>query len=146
MTNKTFHKQAQNILNAIASFTNRMSAQAMIPEVVKPLMAVRMIAIQKKDGGFRPVGISEVIRRVIAKTIARAIRDDKKYVTGSRQCAGLQDACEASVKAIDEMYNDGKAVLISDAESAFNHLNRYGAIRAAAREMPEAYQALRNFY
>ena len=77
---------------------------------------------------------------------ARAIRDDVKEVTGTRQCAGLEGACEAAVKAMDQMYNDGKAIIVLDAENAYNNLNRHGALRSAAREIPEAYQALMNFY
>ena len=98
------------------------------------------------DGGIRPVGISEVLRRVIAKTIAWKIGDDITQVIGSRQCAGLQGACEASVKAMGELYQEGKAILILDAEGAYNNLNRYGALRIAARDIPDAYQALRKIY
>merc|ERR1712015_521057 len=104
MSNNIFQVQAEKILSAITSITNKISAKAIIREDVAPLMAVRMIVVKKKYGGIRPVGISEVIRRVIAKTIAWTIRDDVKQVTGSRQCAGLQGACEASVKAMDELY------------------------------------------
>ena len=146
VTNKAFVKQSHKILNAIAAITNKMSAQAMNSEDIEPLMAVRMIAIEKKENGFRPVGIGEIVKRVIAKVIARAIRDDVKEVTGSRQCAGLEGACEAAVKAMDQMYNDGKVVIVLDAENAYNNLNHYGALRSAARELPEAYQALKNFY
>ena len=67
-------------------------------------------------------------------------------MTGSRQCAGLQGACEASVKAMDELYQEGKAILVLDAEGAYISLNRSGALNVAAREIPDAYQALRNFY
>ena len=54
-------------------------------EDIEPLMAVRMIAIEKKENGFRPVGIGEIVKRVVAKVIAIAIRDDVKEVTGSRE-------------------------------------------------------------
>ena len=136
----------RKILSAIASITNKISAKAINRDDVEPLMAVRMIAIKKKDGGIRPPGISEVIRRVIAKTIAWTIRDDIKQMTWSRQCPGLQGACEASMKAMDELYQEGNAILLLHAEGAYNNLNRYGALKVAAREIPYAYQALRNFY
>ena len=55
-----------------------MSAKEIIREDVEPLMAVRMVAVKKKDGGMRPVGISEILKRVIAKTIAWSIKDDIK--------------------------------------------------------------------
>ena len=53
--NKTFHKQAQKILNSITSITNRMSSQAMTHEDVEPLMAVRMVAIKKRMAVFDPL-------------------------------------------------------------------------------------------
>ena len=68
--------------------------------------------------------------------IARAIRDEVKEVTGSRQCSGLEGACEAAVKAMDQMYKEGKVVIVLDAENAYNNLNRNGAQRTAASELP----------
>ena len=62
-------------------------------------------------------------------------------MTGSSQCAGLQGACEASVTAMDERYQEGKASLILNAEGACNNLNRYGALK-----IPNEYQSLRSFY
>ena len=133
-------------MNTLAAITNKMSAQPMIAEDIEPLLAVRMIAIEKTEKEFRPVGIGEIIKRVIAKVVARAIRDEVKEVTGSRQCSGLEGACEAAVKAMDQMYKEGKVVIVLDAENAYNNLKRNGAMRTAARELPEAYQILKNFY
>ena len=97
-----------------------------------------MIAIEKTGKEFRPVGIGEIIKRVIAKVVARAIRDEVKEVTGSRQCSGLEGACEAAVKAMDQMYKEGKVVIVLDAENAYNNLDLNGALKTAARELPEA--------
>ena len=78
--------------------------------------------------------------------IARAIRDEVKEDTGSSQCAGLKGACEAAVKAMDQMYNEGKVRIVLNAENAYNNLNRNEALKTAARELPDAYQILKNFY
>ena len=47
---------------------------------------------------------------------------------------------------MDELYQEGNGILVLDAEGAYNNLNRYGALKVAAREIPDAYQAIRNFY
>ena len=73
VTNKVFVKQSQKITNTLAAITNKMSAQPMMAEDIEPLLAVRMIEIEKTEKEFRPVGIGEIIKRVIAKVIARAI-------------------------------------------------------------------------
>ena len=44
------------------------------------------------------------------------------------------------------MYQEGKAILILDAEGAYNNLNRFVALESAAKALPDAYQALKIFY
>ena len=105
-----------------------------------------MVAIRKKDKNFRPVGISEVVRRIIAKIVAWEVKLEVKGATGSRQCAGLPSACEAALKGMDELYQQGKTVIVLDAEGAYNGLNRRNALRAVAKELPDAYQLILSFY
>ena len=62
--------------------------------------------------------ISEIIRRIITKVLAWEIKKKVKHATGSIQCSGLTEACESACKAIDEIYNKGKSILILDAEGA----------------------------
>lgn len=144
--NKTFGTLATRIVKAIAAILNRMSLEQMSNQEIEPLVAVRMVAIKKPDGTFRPVGIAEIVRLLIAKTIAKAIKREVKEVTGSRQVAGLQNCCEAAYKALNEMYENSSAVLILDAEGAFNNISRKGILKSVASNVPDAYQVIRNLY
>ena len=92
------------------------------------MRAVRLIAPQKPDGKIRPIGISEIYRRIITKSISKSIKDDIKHTTGTIQCQGLPAACEAAHKAVHELYNQGEVVLVVDAEAAFKNLNRNQAL------------------
>lgn len=143
---KVFNKEAEQIVHEITNITNKLSAKQFERKQAEPLVALRMVAIRKKDGNFRPVGISEILRRIITKVVAWEIKLDVKEVTGSRQCAGLPGACEAAIKGMDELYQQGKAVLVLDAEGAYNNLNRRSALIAVGKAIPDAYQMIKNFY
>ena len=79
---------------------------------------------------MRPIGVVEVVRRIIGKTILSVIGSDIQQAAGSIQlCAGLpgQEAgSEAAIHAIRKAYNkdDAEGVLLIDASNAFNQLNR----------------------
>ena len=88
-----------------------MVAKEIALEITAPMRAVRIIALSKTDGGIRPIGIGEIRRRAITKTLAEAIKNDVKIAIGSIQCAGLPGACEAAIKATEEAYQGGKQSL-----------------------------------
>ena len=69
-----------------------------------------------------------------------------KEAIGSLQCQGLEGAFKSAYKAIDEVYNQGKTILLLDADGAFNHLNRTITLITAARTIHDAYQVLHNVY
>ena len=86
-------------------------------------MACRLIPLVKDDDGVRPIGIGEVLRRIMAKSVARVLRNEITQSTGSLQTrSGIEGGgIEASVHAMAD-------VLLVDAENAFNSLNRKTAL------------------
>ena len=105
-----------------------------------------MIAVKKPNGGIRPIGVGEVVRRIITKVLARETREEIKAATEDVQVAGLKGACEAAVGAMENQYEAGKTLLILDAEGAYCSLDRTKAMRTTAEIVPEAYCSIRNFY
>ena len=80
-----------------------------------------------KCPGVRPIGIGEVIRRIIGKSVISVIRPDILMSAGSLQlAAGLPSGCEATAHAMQEIFQEEatNAVLLVDASKAFNSLNR----------------------
>ncbi len=61
------------------------------PVGVSALVASRLIALNK-DPGVRPIGVGEVVRRVIGKAILCVIKSDITDITG---CSQLQCMCQS---------------------------------------------------
>lgn len=89
-------------------------------------VACRLIPLDKKPG-VRPIGVGEVLRRIIGKAIISIVKPEIIESAGSLQlCAGQQAGCEAAVHAMADIFaeeaTDG--ILLVDASNAFNALNR----------------------
>ena len=91
-----------------------------------------MIALKKKTGGIRPIGIGEAMKIIVTKAISWQIEWQVKQATGSKHCNGLPGACEAAIKTVREEYDKGNTVLIIDADGAFSNLKRYQALYTEA--------------
>ena len=93
---------------------------------LEPLLACRLIPLNKNPG-FRPIGIGEILRRIIGKTVARVIKQDVMSSVGSSQvCAGHDAGCEAAIHALHNIFDqhETEAVMLIDAANAFNSANR----------------------
>ena len=96
-----------------------------------------------KNPGVPPIGICEVIRRIIGKAVLGVIGDDFRQASGCAQlCAGQP----GGIEAMREIYQDDdtKAVLVVDASNAFNCLNRQAALHNIEQLCPPFATILRN--
>ena len=100
------------------------------PDLLSPFLVCRLIALDKNPG-VRPIGVCEVMRRIVAKAVLVILRDDIQEAAGSHQlCAGQLSGAEAAVHAVRRVFEEGstEAVLLVDASNAFNSLNRLVAL------------------
>ena len=100
------------------------------PESVSVFVACHLVPLDKCPG-VRPIGIGEVPRKIIAKAILRVVGSDVEDAAGPLQlCAGQDEGCKAAVHAMHSILHDSetKAVLLVDANNAFNSLNHKGAL------------------
>ncbi|CAB4003656.1 Hypothetical predicted protein [Paramuricea clavata] len=73
---------------------------------VEAYVACRLIPLDKCPG-VRPIGIGEVIRHIIGKSIISVIKPDILMSTGSLQlAAGLPSGCEAAAHAMEEIFQE----------------------------------------
>ena len=80
-------------------------------------LACKLIPLDKQPG-VRPIGIGEVLRRVIGKIVMKLLRKYVLKATGCLQlCAGQDAGSEAAFHAVYDMFNedDTEAVLMVDA-------------------------------
>ena len=112
--------------------------------------ACRLIPLDKDGkGGVRPIGIGEVLRRIIGKAITTAIKPDILSSAGSLQlCAGHQSGCEAAVHAMKDIFDeeDTDGVLLIDATNAFNSINREVLLHNIRYICPPMAIYIRNSY
>ena len=96
------------------------------PVGLTAFVACRLIALDKCPG-VRPIGVGEVVRRIIGKAVLATVKMDILEAVGPLQlCAGQDAGCEAAIHAMRSLFaeENTEAVLLVDASNAFNSLNR----------------------
>ena len=130
-TCKSFKKSSANLCDALTTMTRKLCAEYIDPRTIEPILANRLIPLDKGEGAVRPIGVGEVIRRVIGKCVMKVTKEYVLDASGSLQvCAGLRSGSEAAVHAMHSIFEEEEtdAVLLIDASNAFNTLNRAAAL------------------
>ena len=111
------------------------------------VVACQLIALDKCPA-IRPIGIGEVARRIIGKTIVRTINEIQEATDPLQTCAGHLSGCEAAVHAMHQVFvdDDAEGVILVDATNAFNCLNRQTALLNIKHLCPTLSKVLTNTY
>ena len=102
----------------MALVARRLCTSQVDPDGIIAMVTCRLIALNKCPG-VRPIGVGEVMRRIIARALS-IVKLDVLEAAGSLQlCAGQDAGNEAAVHAMRAVYfNDStEAVLLVDASS-----------------------------
>ena len=84
--------------------------------------ACRLIALDKMPGIW-PIGVGEVVKRIIGKAILRTVKEDIQRVVGPLQlCAGYENGVEVASLTMQAVFEQDstEAVLLVDAENALS--------------------------
>ena len=144
----SFKSPSSELCHSLALVAKRLCTELVDPASIAPLMASRLIALDKNPG-VRPIGIGDTARRIIAKAILNITRQDVQEAAGSVQlCAGQIAGIEAAVHAVRSFFQseETEALLLIDASNAFNSLNRETALHNIQRLCPSLATALINTY
>ena len=131
LASKSFKKSASYLCDALATLTHRLCTEYIDPATIEPILASRLIPLDKGNGEVRPIGVGEVIRRIIGKCVTKVVKQDILESSGSLQvCAGHKSGSEAAVHAMNSLFQleETNAVLLVDASNTFNSLNRAAAL------------------
>ena len=126
----SFHAASKSLCAALAGVARRIATSYVDPEGLAAFTACRLCPLDKCPG-VRPIGISEVPRRLIGKALMVVLGKDVQTAAGSFQLsAGQTSGCEAAVHAMRKLFDDPdtEGVLLVDAKNAFNTLNRQAAL------------------
>ena len=144
----SFKSASKNLCDAVAEVAQHLASQHVDPAGIMPLLNNRLIPLDKNPG-VRPVGIGEVLRRIIGKSLMTVLKSDITRAAGvSQVCAGHPSGCEAAIHAMRKVFASMStdAVLLVDADNAFNRLNRAVALHNIRYTCPPLATILTNIY
>ncbi len=114
----------------MAAVARRLCTCLVDPKGLESFVTCRLIPLDKCPG-VRPIGIGEVPRRLIAKSVLMVLKTDIIEASGSLQlCAGQEAGSEAAIHAMRSIFSgeECEAVLLVDAKNAFNTLSRQATL------------------
>eukprot|EP00794_Sanderia_malayensis_P014696 gene14696-biopygen11793 len=156
LVSKSFGNIVQNLRNSLASFARKIcSIDVHITTnsstnigSIEAYLACRLIPLDKCPG-VRPIGVGEVLRRIIGKAVIQIVKSDIMESAGNLQlCAGQKAGSEAAVHAISDIFEESAsdALLLVDATNAFNALSRKVLLHNIQYLCPPISTYVRNCY
>ena len=82
---ESFKQSYSRLCEAIATMKRTLCSQKIDPTILDPVVANRLIPLDKGEGAVRPIGVGEVIRRVCGKSWCN--NDGRQKRMCSRQAA-----------------------------------------------------------
>ena len=96
----------------------------MIQRLCQYETACRLIPLEKQPV-VRPIGIVQVVRRIIGKVVIKPLKRDDLNATGLSQLYAGKDANEAAIHVYTMSNKENiEAVFIVDTSNAFNLISR----------------------
>ena len=148
LCSKQFNKEGKDLWDQISIFAKNIATKVTDPNCLEAYTANRLIPLDKNPG-IRPIGIGEVLRRIVGKAIAWDLKIDFKEAAGPIQvCAGHQAGAEAAIHAMQTIFQEEntEGVLLIDASNAFNSMNRAVTLHNIQIICPRASVTLINTY
>ena len=148
LLSKKFKKEGKELREQIANLTRKIASEIVDPSSIEALTACRLIALNKNPG-VRPIGIGETLRRIMGKSISWTLKDEIQEAAGPLQMAtGLKNGAEAAIHSMREIFacENTDAVILVDAENAFNSLNRETALHNIQITCPHMSTVVINTY
>ena len=111
--------------------TRRLYTEYVNSASIKAILANHLIPLHKGGGVVQPIGVGEVIQRIIAKCVTKATKQDVIGFSGSLQvCVVHKSGSVAAIHVMGEiiMVDETDATLLIDSSNAFNSLNRAAAL------------------
>jgi len=124
---KNFNTEDKLVREEIATMARNLLKTSYHPSLLEPYTAGSRLIPLDKDPGIRPIGIREVLIRMIGKTISAFFKDEIREAAVPLQvCAGHSAGGEAAIHAMSEIFNEEETdgIVLIDASNAFNLMNR----------------------
>jgi hypothetical protein len=115
-----------------------------VPAVIQPVFCgASLCALNKKDGGIRPIAVGSSLRRLVAKAACKAVMTKMAARFLPVQLGfGVPRATEAAAHAARSYIaglQPGQGLLKLDFSNAFNKVRRDNMFQTVHDELPELY-------
>ena len=132
-----------DFLSALTGFTNTVMAGLCPSDVTPVFFGGRLIALNKKSGGVRPIAVGVTLRRLASKCANAYGAARMVPLLGPRQLGvGIPGGCEAAIHSARRYLQSLPAdhVLVKlDFTNAFNSLHRSDMLLSLHNHLPELY-------
>ena len=148
LCSSSFGHLSGEIRDSVAGMCRRLCTEHVDPSSISAITNCRLIPLDKQPG-IRPIGIGEVLRRIMGKAVVMLLKPDILDSVGPLQLsAGQEGGCEAACHAMSDIFEEEacQGVLLIDATNAFNSLNRTTALLNIRHTCPEFSVYLINTY
>ena len=126
LCSKTFKTEGKDLREQIAILARNVASNLIDPDILDSYVACRLIPLNKNPG-VRPIGIGEILRRIVGKAIFWVLNPEIQEAAGPLQAStGLKGGAEAAIHVMKDIFNsdDTDGIILVDASNAFNLLNR----------------------
>ena len=148
-----FKAKGKELRVELATFARKLATEIVDPSTLEGYNICRLITLDKDPGSaelsIRPIGVGEVIRRIVGKTIIWSLSNEIQEAAGPLQVAsGLKGGAEAAIHGMKLKFEEeaSDAIILVDAENAFNRLNRLAALHNIQYICPPFATVLINTY
>ena len=127
LVSNKFKKEGKEMREQLATMAKKLATEIIDPKCIESFVACKLIPLNKNPG-VRPIGVGEIIRRIIGKAIGWILKPDILEAAGPLQVStGIKGGAEAAIHAMKEVFgsDENEAVILLDARNAFNSLTRF---------------------
>ena len=118
---------------------NELGAGHSPPEVTPHLCGASLLASCKKGGGFRPIAVGEVLRRLTSKCLSRIVQQEAVRSLSPLQLGvSIKASCEAIVHSVSRVMETSTDcwTLLLDFSNAFNCVDRSAMFEEIRARIP----------
>ena len=126
LTSRVYGLAGEDLRKTIASFARKICTTTIEDSSLEAYLACRLIPLDKNPG-IRPIGVGEILRRIVGKMITAFAKKDILISSNPLQMSsGHASGCETAIHAMYDIYEEDETdgVLLVDASNAFNAVNR----------------------
>ena len=150
LTSKSAGCGRDNLLRALTAFTNFVLSGKITAEVRSTFFGASLIALNKIDGGVRPIAVGCTLRRLVAKVGSRAVMHRMGLLLAPIQLGfGTPLGAEAAVHSariyLSNLQPD-QVLFKLDFKNAFNSIRRDKVLEAARQFIPELFPYVHSCY